>query len=134
MADDFSTIRGRIHNKSHDYFAFSMNRWDRTKRSMFYGATDALSDTSNAAGNYEHAITPNMGSNLLACYGFLQALYIQQDAIITLSRAVGLNWHPNGNERLRQIRDARNRLTGHPALAGERENPRRLSSAIIAYD
>jgi hypothetical protein len=134
MADDFSTVRSRVHKKSHDYFAFSHGRWDRSKRRMFYGATDALSDTSHAAGNYEHAVTSNMGSNLLACYGFLQSLYIQQDAVITLSRAVGLNWHPNNNERLKQIRDARNRLTGHPALAGERENPRRLSSAIIAYD
>jgi hypothetical protein len=54
--------------------------------------------------------------------------------VTTLSRAVGLRWHPNGNERLKQIRDTRNRLTGHPALAGEKEKPRRLSSAIIAYD
>ena len=134
MADNFSTVRSRVHKKSHDYFVFSHGRWDRTKRSMFYGATDALLDTSQASCNYEQAVTSNMGANLLTCYGFLQALYIQQDAVITLSRAVGLSWHPNSNERLKQIRDARNRLTGHPALAGERENPRRLSSAIIAYD
>jgi hypothetical protein len=134
MADNFSTVRSRLHKKSHDYFVFSHGRWDRTKRSMFYGATDALLDTSQASESYEHAITSNMGANLLACYGFLQALYIQQDAVITLSRAVGLSWHPNSNERLKQIRDARNRLTGHPALAGARDSLRRLSSAIIAYD
>jgi hypothetical protein len=134
MIDIFSATRSRIHEKSHDYFVFSYRRWDRTKRSMFYGATDALADTSHAAGSYEEAITSNMGSNLLACYGFLQALYVQQDAVTTLSRAMGLSWHPNNNERLKHIRDVRNRLSGHPALAGERENPRRLSSAVIGYD
>jgi hypothetical protein len=134
MEDTFSTIRSRLHKKSHDYFVFSHGRWDRTRRSMFYGATDALLDTSQAAQSYEHAVISNMGANLIVCYGFLQAHYIQQDAVITLSRAVGLSWHPNGDERLKQIRDARNRLTGHPAFAGEREKPQRLSSAIIAYD
>jgi hypothetical protein len=134
MADSFSALRRRIHDKSHEYFTFSLGRWDRTKRSMFYGATDALLDTSQASESYEQAITSNMGANLLACHGFMQALYIQQDAVITLSRAVGLSWHPNGDERLKQIRDTRNRLTGHPAFAGMHENPRRLSSAIIAYD
>ena len=101
---------------------------------MFYGATDALADTVHAASNYESAISSNAGSNLLVCYGFLQALYVQQDAVITLSRALGLRWHPNNHERLKQIREARNRLAGHPARAGERENPRRLSAAIIGYD
>ena len=134
MQEDFSVVRSRIHRKSHDYFVFSHRRWDREKRNMFYGATDALADTSHAASNYENAISSNAGSNLLVCYGFLQALYVQQDAVITLSRALGLRWSPNDNGRLKQIRDTRNRLAGHPALAGERESPRRLSAAIIGYD
>jgi hypothetical protein len=32
---------------------------------------------------------------------------------------------------LREIRDTRNRLSGHPARAGENEKPPRFSSAII---
>jgi hypothetical protein len=134
MQEDFSVVRSRIHEKSHGYFVFSDRRWDREKRNMFYGATDALADTSHAAANYENAISSNAGSNLLVCYGFLQALYVQQDAVITLSRALGLSWSPNNNVRLKQIRDTRNRLAGHPALAGERDNPRRLSAAIIGSD
>jgi hypothetical protein len=134
MDNSFSEVRSRIHQKSHDYFVFSHGRWGRESRNMFYGATDTLADASHAAGDYEKAISLNDGSNLLVCYGFLQALYVLQDAIITLSRAVDLSWHPNTNGRLKQIRDVRNRLTGHPALAGERDNPRRLSSANIAYD
>jgi len=49
----------------------------------------------------------------------------------TLSRAVGLDWHPNSDERLREIRDIRNRLTGHPARADKSNDP---SSAILVYN
>ena len=133
MVDAFSNVSDRLHSKSHDYFLFAIDRWDRTKRNLFYGATDALLDGSQAAGSYGSAISSNIGANLLACYGFLQALYIQQDAVRTLSQALELSWTPNSDSRLREIRDARNRLCGHPSLAGEREKPRRLSSAIIPY-
>jgi hypothetical protein len=101
---------------------------------MFYGATDALADANYAASSYQSSVSANRGSNLLTCYGFLQALYVQQDAVITLSRALSLSWHPSNNQRLKHIRDVRNRLAGHPALAGERETPRRLSAAIIGLD
>jgi hypothetical protein len=129
-----SEIRSRIHDKSHDYFVFEYRRWDRAKRDMFYGATDALYDASLASDSYGRAITKDQGANLLVCYGFLQSLYIQQDAVWTLSRALELTWHPNDSHRLREIRNVRNRLTGHPALGGEKEKPRRLSSAIISSD
>ncbi len=102
---------------------------------MFYGATDALLDASAAAATYSRAVTSDPDVNLLVCYGFLQVLYVQQDAVRTLSLAVGLQWHPNEDERLRQIRDTRNRLTGHPAWAGDTKKPcPRLSSAIILND
>jgi len=100
---------------------------------MFYGATDALLDASMAAGAFSRSVRKESAIDLLVCYGFLQALYIQQDAVLTLSRAVGLKWHPNENPILKKIRDTRNRLTGHPAHAGENERPRRLSSAVITY-
>ena len=98
---------------------------------MFYGAMDALLDAGAAAASYSRAIAADPGANLLICYGFLQALFVQQDAVETLSRAVGLDWRPNTDERLREIRDTRNRLSGHPARAGENERPPRFSSAII---
>jgi len=100
---------------------------------MFYGATDALLDASMAASAFSRAVRGEAPVDLLVCYGFLQALYIQQDSVLTLSRAVGLDWHPNDDSVLKKIRDIRNRLTGHPAYAGEKEKPRRLSSAVITY-
>ncbi len=133
MTESLSSIRERVHRKSHAYFVFEYGRREREKWRMFYGAMDALLDAGTAAASYGSAVTTNEPAKLLACYGFLQALYVQQDAVIALSRAVGLGWHPNDDKRLKEIRDARNRLTGHPALAGEHEKPRRLSSAIIPY-
>jgi hypothetical protein len=131
--ESLSALRERIHRKSHEYFAFEYRRRERAKWHLFYGATDALLDAHTAAGSYGSAIGADTGVNLLACYGFLQALYVQQDAVRTLSRAVGLDWHPNTNKRLKEIRQARNRLTGHPSLAGEKDKFPRLSSAIIPY-
>lgn len=128
MKDNFSTIRDRIHEKSHRYFVFGNNRWDKKKRNMFYGACDALLDTQGAAASYGKSISSS-ADKLLICYGFLQALYVQQDAISVLSRALDIKWSPNAERRLKEIRDMRNRLTGHPALAGEREE--KQSSAII---
>jgi len=101
---------------------------------MFYGATDALLDAGQAAQCYTNLISSDTGANLLACYGFLQSLYVQQDAVLVLSRALNISWHPNNDDRLKEIRDIRNRLTGHPALGGEHDRPRRLSSAIIPND
>jgi hypothetical protein len=139
MTDSYSVLRERLHRKSHDYFVFARGRWDRASQNMFYGATDALLDSSQAAASYRYLVSSKVGANnvgakLLACYGFLQALYVQQVAVEVLSRAVGLSWRANNDKRLKEIRDVRNRLSGHPARAGEHEKPRRLSSAIIPYD
>jgi hypothetical protein len=103
MTEDYSTIRSRIHNKSHNYFFFAVGRWDREKRRMFYGATDALLDATQAAASYAEVVSVNP----LACYRFLQAPYIQQDAVGILSRSVGLTWKPEDNDRLKEIRDIR---------------------------
>jgi hypothetical protein len=134
MSESLSDIRARIHQKSQDYFTFAYGRRERADWRMFYGATDALLDASTAAAAFGEAVRGQAPADLLVCYGFLQALYIQQDAVWTLSRAVGLEWHPNKDPTIKKIRDIRNRLTGHPALAGERDQQKRLSSAVISYN
>ena len=131
--NSLADIRTRVHGKSENYFTLSYNQRGPEQWRMFYGATDALLDASMAASAYERAVRSDPAIDLLICYGFLQAVYIQQDAVWTLCRSLGLKWHPNDDPRIREIRHLRNRLTGHPALAGEKEKPRRLSSAIISY-
>lgn len=134
MPESLSNIRDRIHRKSHEYFTFDYSRRESSRLRMFYGATDALLDASMAATAFGAAVRSDPAIDLLVCYGFLQAIYIQQDAVWTLSRSLGLEWTPNDDLRIIEIRDIRNRLTGHPAAAGEKAKPRLLSSAIISYD
>jgi hypothetical protein len=134
MTNGLAEIRGRIHRKSEEYFTLSHGRRGAKAWRMFYGATDALLDASMAAMSYEKAVRSDPAIDLLVCYGFLQALYIQQDAVWTISRSLGLKWRPNDDPRIREIRELRNRLTGHPALAGENDKSKRLSSAVIGYN
>ncbi|HZT24213.1 MAG TPA: hypothetical protein VFA57_00800 [Pseudolabrys sp.] len=128
--NSLADIRDRIHSKAENYFTLEYRKRDPKDWRMFYGATDALLDASMAASAYDKAVKSDPAVDLLVCYGFLQALYIQQDAVWTLSRSIGLDWHPNNDPKIREIRDLRNRLTGHPAFA---EKSRQLSSAIIEY-
>ncbi|HLW92670.1 MAG TPA: hypothetical protein VKS78_15410 [Roseiarcus sp.] len=134
MPRTLSELRERIHKKLDTYFTFSYGRREEASLRLLYGATDALLDASMAASAFGSAISSRTATNLLACYGFLQAVYIQQDAVEVLSRAIGLSWRPQDDPVLSKIRDLRNRLTGHPALAGELLRPPKLSSAIIPYN
>ncbi len=129
MTEGLHDIRERIYLKGHDYFVYERKRFDRRKWGIFWGAMDAFHESSNALREYAAAV--RAGCRTLACYGFLQALYVQQDAVGTLSKAVGLRWHPDDDPRLGEIREARNRITGHPAEARGPSRKPELSSAII---
>ena len=126
-----AVIRDRIHRKAQWYFAFELHRRDREKHLTIFGATDALLDADEATHAYAIAITGSSGADLLACFGFLQSLVVQQDAVANLSNLVGLAWSPRSDGRLAEIRDIRNRLCGHPARAGEAKGVRKSSGIIV---
>ncbi|MGC1862850.1 MAG: hypothetical protein WA733_17480 [Methylocystis sp.] len=128
MIERFAEVRGRIHAKADSYFVFE--RYCTRKKNQFFGATDALFDTNISASDFRDAFRAAPNAGILLCYGFLQALYVQQDALQTLSKAVGLDWKPDDDPELSKIRDIRNRLC-HPAESGERKKNGRISSAII---
>lgn len=124
-----SVLRESIHRFSTRAFAFRLSNWSLEERSMLYGALDALQDASGAARSYRSLATVGNSQHVILCYGFLQALYVQQDAVVTITRALGLPvWRPSRDPDVGRIRNVRNRLCGHPALA---ENPGPRSSAII---
>jgi hypothetical protein len=102
--------RQRISDKSNEYFRPYVDKNEALQRRLFLGAMDALLDATEAAANFQHAVGQNKWANLLACYGFLQALYVQQDAVWNVSKALRLTWTPFEEERLVYIRDLRNRL------------------------
>lgn len=129
VTEAYSEIRSRIHEKAHNYFVFA--RLPERQKKQFFGATDALLDTDIDEDVFGRGIKAAPASQLLICYGFLQVLYVQQDAVATLSKSLGMRWKPESDADLKLIRDARNRLCGHPAESGGNIKNGRISSAII---
>lgn len=130
IESSYSSVRQRLHDKAHDYFIFE--RLGKREKNQFFGATDALLDTNIDASDFRDAFKAVPKARIMLCYGFLQTLYVQQDAVQTLSKAVGLkDWKPERDPELFTIRDMRNRLCGHPAEAGATTKNGRISSAII---
>lgn len=130
MIEAYSEMRQRIHEKAHAYFFFK--RICKAKRNQFFGATDALFDTNIDASDFSVGVLAAPKAGMLLCYGFLQALYVQQDAVQTLGDAFDLKWRAENDPELKRIRDVRNRLCGHPSKAGERDKSKKISSATIS--
>lgn len=126
-----SEVRERLHRKAGDYFCFENRRWDDARWREFFGATDALLDTTFALGDVAAGIPSHREHAILWCYGFLQALYIQQDAVKLIWRALEMSGDPLVDARLQTVREIRNRVAGHPARAEKPGRGRVPSSAII---
>jgi hypothetical protein len=54
------------------------------------------------------------GARYLAVYGLLQALFLQQDAVINLCESLGIPETIDNYPRLKEIREIRNMSIGHP--------------------
>lgn len=126
-----SQIRERLHRKVSEYFVFSTKQWELSKWRQFFGATDALLDTEFALTNVVRGCTTDRKHALLFCYGYLQALYIQQDAVAVIWNALDLPGDPLADPRVQEVRELRNRVAGHPARADKMGPSKRPSSAII---
>jgi hypothetical protein len=122
-----SQIRQRIHEKAQKYFSFSyLSAADRNK---FFGATDALFEVATIAEDFRLAIDKAPSAALLVCYGFLQALYVEQEAVWDLAKIFKTGWKPSQAAELEKIRDLRHRISGHPNYTPDKK--RGNSSAII---
>ncbi len=78
---------------------------------------DVIGDTELAFRSYEampDSIRP--GSSYVLVYGFLQALFLQQDAVRNLHEALQLPYEPD--PLLLEIRELRNDAIGHPTKRG----------------
>jgi len=87
---------------------------------MFFqlsSSMDVIEDTQLAIQAYSQNVFENdnhMGELYLAIYGLLQAIYVQQDAIINLSESLRIPENINSYQRLAEIRSIRNDSIGHP--------------------
>lgn len=80
---------------------------------MLCSCLDAIGDTSECIDVYSPAERNEpLGARYLALYGILQALYVQQDAVSNLAKALGIEY--TRDPILTQVRDVRNDAVGHP--------------------
>ncbi|MBI4976849.1 MAG: hypothetical protein HZC28_05170 [Spirochaetes bacterium] len=75
---------------------------------------DTIEDTSHAIGEYISLSNNNYstGFSYVIVYGVMQAMFLQQDAVIHIASSLGNNLALD--DELKKIREIRNSSTGHP--------------------
>lgn len=118
---DFDDVRENIQQKA------EILRWNQLASAgvnfdRLFAATDSLLESSLAAGSYERAFQNDIGTKVLIAYGFLQSLFVMQDAARHLSLAITNQDIRIGDiPELATIRAARNRIAGHPSWANREQ-------------
>lgn len=125
-------VADRIRTLWNTGHAYTEENCGKTKFDMLVGGLDSITDCHSALSAVETIVLEKRPEAQLICYGFLQALVIEQDAVAVLAKAVNFDWKPISDPELFEIREKRNRVCGHPSFA-ERQNPP-SSSFINRYD
>ena len=91
------------------------NLWSQLGIAMY-----TIEDTELAIESFEKEIEVqnDHGALYLRTYGLLQALFLQQDAVKHLSEATDIPFDLSGYSGLKDIRDLRNDIIGHPTKRG----------------
>ncbi|MDP1690112.1 MAG: hypothetical protein Q8L52_02825 [bacterium] len=111
LQDRIRELRDLI-NSSICYKQDAWNRKDEGSWSKLWTAVDNLEDTQLAIDEYVSL----KNFSRLAVYGLLQSMYVQQDAISHLEKAINIpipDWKKD-YPGLSNIRDIRNETIGHP--------------------
>lgn len=90
---------------------------DSAKYHQLCSCLDVIGDTERALRAYEEmqdSVQP--GSSYILVYGFLQTLFVQQDAVSNLHEALQIRYKPDS--LLVKIRELRNDAIGHPTKRG----------------
>jgi hypothetical protein len=86
---------------------------DTAAWNLLCSCLDTVGDTELAICAYEQSDNPStVGATYLQVYGLLQALFIQQDAVVNLCKSLAIDYTPN--DLLTDIREIRNDSAGHP--------------------
>lgn len=76
---------------------------------------DIIDDVDNALTAYvDNELPTNTGEMYIRIYGAMQALFLQQDALLDLIKAIHPATDIHLNDVLKDIREARNASVGHP--------------------
>lgn len=111
MHESIERIRNFI-SKARRRYILSKNRalW-----SQCWSCLDVIEDSECAIAAYSTGdFGTNVGAYYLAVYGLLQALFLQQDAVINLCESLGIPETIDHHPRLKEIREIRSGSIGHP--------------------
>ena len=93
------------------------SKWPKDGQSIrqaIYGFQDTLQDSASAIIGYGFAQWPeDVRQKLLYIYGFLQALYIQQDSVKYFTKYANPDIKICGSA-IKNVREVRNSIAGHP--------------------
>lgn len=108
----------RTHYHRVDLFQHFNGDMDRVTKAQV--ALDTAEDSMLALSNYRRGRGGSTdGEKYLKLYGFLQAIFLQQDAIRELhSLFVGAFTEPAARSAWKQLRELRNLTVGHPVEKG----------------
>jgi hypothetical protein len=127
LHDLMQIIRGQLGNEG-----FHRHGLDAFHLANASAAADVLQDAELAIAHYlESASSGEPGLDYLRTYGVLQAAYLQQDAARVLREAFGLD-SGDWPEPMRDLRDLRNRTTGHPASTPAQKREKHPPATFIA--
>lgn len=88
---------------------------DRFVWHQLWTAMDVIDDVDSAMTAYlDHEFPGDTGEKYLRFYGALQGLFLQQDALLDLIKAIHPAKNIGLNDVLKDIRDARTASVGHP--------------------
>ncbi|MBN1876419.1 MAG: hypothetical protein JXA33_19500 [Anaerolineae bacterium] len=118
ILEQVSQIRSFINNPRKHYEL----RQNKAMFSQLCSSFDIIEDTEEAIIAYTTMeFREDKSVYYLCVYGLLQAIYVQQDAVINLSESLGLPEKINTYPVLKDIREARNDIVGHPTKRDQRK-------------
>ena len=96
-------------------------------------ALDVTSDTEEAILAFKDTkFEKDRATLYLAVYGVLQAIYVQQDAVVNLCNSLGIDENMKNYPRLSEIREIRNDSVGHPTKRHPKRKGGPTSYSFIA--
>jgi hypothetical protein len=121
-----------LRNFLHSSIVAKTRAWeerDKGSWSKLWTSFDNIHDTQKAIERFKVGDTGKLG-----IFGLLQAMVVQQDAIMHLEQAMGLNPTKLADlPRLKEIRELRDETTGHPTNTHRKGRSSSYSEGTITY-
>lgn len=120
ILDTIEKLRRKTDTLFEKRFKNNLDKWNG-----ICAAVDCLEDTQEAINQYLDSPFPSSsGGKYLYIYGLLQALFVQQDALMVIYKIIfnkNLTFNENSYPELKKIRDIRNDCVGHPTGRGKNQ-------------